>query len=609
MTTDQANVPRPIFTRRQMLRGVVGAGAAMLAAPIIANASDEEPEIQHDPVPNSFRYRDGELIEVDDSNGISLFSSTPSWGRDAEGYWCNNKGERIQGALLRGIDVSSHQGKIDWEAAKDDGVDFAIIRAAWSTPYTNGAGQYKSGIDDYWERNVSECERLGIPYGAYIYSYSTNINSAAKYAEHILSLLKGHNPSYPIYIDIEDESTRDGNLNGVASTFCRLIESAGYKAGVYASKSWFTDYLNSSELNNWSKWVAQYYSECTYKGSYDMWQASSSTTINGVGRADINFDFVGLAGDSDVPSKKWSRVYGSTKLDTMAAISQEGWNTSGSVVLATIDRFMDALAASSLAGSLNCPILLTEHDALSSQAASEIRRLGVSHAYIIGGPIAVAECVDQSIVSLGCSHVERVYGNDYQATACAISNRVLTGSHSDTLIVATARTFHDALSISPYAYRYKAPVYLCDGNNTLSSATLQAIRDSGLKKAIILGGSLAVDEGVESLLANAGVSSVKRISGATRFETSALIANWELAQGMTVSNLAYATSDTFYDALAGGPLCGKRNSVLLVTGDDDKSNVTGFGSDQREAIAAGVVFGGPIAISHSCWNSIVRYCG
>lgn len=604
-----ANDGRILFTRRQALAAAAGLGLAALVGPTQARA-DDATEVMDDPVPNSFRYKDGELIEPEDSgSAVSLYSAAPAWGRDEEGYWCNNKGDRIPGALLRGIDVSSHQGRIDWEAAKADGVDFAIIRAAWSTPYTNRYGQYQSGIDDYWERNVSECERLGIPYGAYIYSYSTNSNSAVKYAQHILGLLNGHNPTYPIYIDIEDDSTRDGNLNAVASTFCRTIESAGYKAGIYASKSWFTDYLNSSELNSWSKWVAQYYSECTYSGPYDMWQATASANINGVGRVDVNFDFVGLAGDKDVPSSKWARVYGTTKLDTMSEISRTGWSSSDSVVVATIDRFMDALAASALAGSLGCPILLTAQDSLSSQAANEIKRLGASRAYVIGGPIAVASTVDDEIHSAGCRTVERVYGDNYQETACEIARRVLGGSHSDTLIVATARTFHDALSISPYAYRYKAPVFLCDGENSLSSSTLAAIEGSGLKKAVVLGGTLAVDGGVEGQLADIGVSSVTRISGDTRFDTSSLIAEWEIQQGMTVSNMAFATSNTFHDALAGGPLCGVNNSVLLVVGDENKSNVTGFGAKHRDSVVRGVVFGGPIAVSNACWNSIVRYCG
>lgn len=291
-------------TRRQALLIAAGLGLSSFidSSPALADEVEEVTDVLDDcdRVANSFRYRDGEPIVEDDDFGVMTLSSVVPWGKDEAGNWCNNLGEPIPGALLRGVDVSSHQGKIDWEAAKKDGVDFAIIRAAWSTPYTNSKGEYQNGIDSYWECNVSECERLGIPYGAYIYSYATQANYAVEYADHILKLLEGHTPSYPIYIDIEDESTRYGNLNAVAKAFCERVEDAGLRAGVYASKSWFTDYLASSELDQWSKWVAQYYSECTYAGSYDMWQASSSTEVDGIGRVDINFDFVGLA-DAPLP--------------------------------------------------------------------------------------------------------------------------------------------------------------------------------------------------------------------------------------------------------------------------------------------------------------------
>lgn len=291
-----------LVTRRQALRIAAGLGLSPFIGSGVALADEGRDDSGlldgDDRVENSFRYRNGELIAEDDNSGVRTLSSVAPWGKDEAGNWCNDLGEPISGALLRGVDVSSHQGIIDWEAAKRDGVDFAIIRAAWSTPYTNNKGVYQSGIDSYWERNVSECERLGIPWGAYIYSYATQANYAVEYANHILKLLQGHCPSYPVFIDIEDNSTIYGDLNAVAKAFCMRVEAAGYRAGIYASKSWFTDYLTSSDLNQWSKWVAQYYSECTYAGSYDMWQASSTTEVDGIGRVDINFDFVGLSNGS-----------------------------------------------------------------------------------------------------------------------------------------------------------------------------------------------------------------------------------------------------------------------------------------------------------------------
>ena len=105
----------------------------------------------------------------------------------------------------------------------------------------------------------------------------------------------------------------------------------------------------------------------------------------------------------------------------------------------------------------------------------------------------------------------------------------------DTCIIATSWKFQDALSVAPYAYWKKAPIYLCDdGSNKLSAETEKAIKAGGYKSAIIVGGPIAVDSGVEARLENCGIPSVKRIYGETEYETSAAIADWETKCGMSV---------------------------------------------------------------------------
>ena len=94
------------------------------------------------------------------------------------------------------IDVSEHQKTIDWNKVKPK-IDGAIIRCGYGD-------NIKSQDDKYWHRNVSECERLGIPFGVYLYSYAANDAQAKSEAEHALRLLKGHKLSYPVYIDFEE---------------------------------------------------------------------------------------------------------------------------------------------------------------------------------------------------------------------------------------------------------------------------------------------------------------------------------------------------------------------------------------------------------------------
>ncbi len=250
---------------------------------IVEQQEQEEEEL----IENSWRYKDGELI-----SGISRASRAVGAWSNVNGVFYNDRGEVIEGAVAKGIDVSYHNGVINWEQVKNSDVDFAIIRC--------GFGSNTTGNDDrQWLRNVTECERLGIPYGVYIYSYAMSVEAASSEADHVLRLLKGHNPTYPVFYDLENEkapydqsSLSAKTLGDMAETFINKVEAAGYDTGVYANKNWFTNILTDSRFNNWDRWVAQYNSVCNYTGDYTMWQCTSSGRVPGIsGNVDINFAF------------------------------------------------------------------------------------------------------------------------------------------------------------------------------------------------------------------------------------------------------------------------------------------------------------------------------
>lgn len=217
---------------------------------------------------NSWRYQDGQPIE----------SSSGDRSLNDEAYHEN--------ATRKGIDVSEHNGVIDWAQVKASGIDFAIIRCGYGMDYSNQD-------DLYWQRNVSECERLGIPYGVYIYSYATNTVRAKSEAEHVLRLVQGHNLSYPIFFDMEDDSTAElsnGQLAEIADTFCSAITDAGYPVGIYANLNWWNTKLTDSRFSQWYRWVAQWNSTCTYTGDYTLWQYSSAGSVPGIsGEVDMNY--------------------------------------------------------------------------------------------------------------------------------------------------------------------------------------------------------------------------------------------------------------------------------------------------------------------------------
>ena len=225
--------------------------------------------------PNSWRYANGVLIDAGNE------------GIDAQSLADDSL---PNGAVARGIDVSNFQGTIDWSQVKAAGIEFAILKV----------GPVYGKPDSTFERNATECERLGIPYGVYYYSYARSVADANKEADRTLAWLGGHHPSLPIYYDLEDSYIlEDSNfskdkLAQIAQTFCNRMEAVGFKAGIYANLNWFNNYLNSPSLSGYDRWVAQYNWRCDYSGSYSFWQYSSGGNVPGVnGSCDMNYCFNG----------------------------------------------------------------------------------------------------------------------------------------------------------------------------------------------------------------------------------------------------------------------------------------------------------------------------
>lgn len=207
---------------------------------------------------------------------------------------------------VKGIDVSKHQGKIDWNKVKEAGIGFAILRVGYGDNVV-------TQDDDRFRENANACTALGIPFGAYIYSYATSVEHAKSEAEHMLRMLDGYKLSYPVYYDLEDEVTAacsNYEIEQIASTFATMIQEAGYTVGIYANKYWWTTHLTGSIYEQWERWVAQYYSECTYSGNYGMWQYGSAGRVDGISEpVDVNICYkdypaiiAGTVEDAPVPA-------------------------------------------------------------------------------------------------------------------------------------------------------------------------------------------------------------------------------------------------------------------------------------------------------------------
>ncbi len=191
----------------------------------------------------------------------------------------------------KGIDVSEHNGELNWQEIKDSGIQFAIIRCSW--------GHFVE--DKMLRKNVAGCERVGMPYGLYHYSYATDTETMEVEARGLVNLIKEFHPLYPVYIDMEDADgykaqqgiiDDDALLVEIIRYTCRAIEAAGYYAGIYSNLYWFTTKLNASELDSFDKWLAQWAEAPTFDKPFGMWQYTSDGSVPGSSpRTDMNIAY------------------------------------------------------------------------------------------------------------------------------------------------------------------------------------------------------------------------------------------------------------------------------------------------------------------------------
>ena len=187
---------------------------------------------------------------------------------------------------MKVIDVSKHQGDINWPAVKAAGIDTAIIRCGYGD-------DIPSQDDEYWKINVERARAAGLRIGAYLYSYADSVAHAVSEAAHAIRLLQGISLDLPIFYDMEDENTTGkcspDLLGDMAEVFCKALQNAGYQVGIYANKYWFTNKLTDPRFEKWDKWVAQYHDVCTYEGEKVGWQYTSTGSVDGVqGKVDIS---------------------------------------------------------------------------------------------------------------------------------------------------------------------------------------------------------------------------------------------------------------------------------------------------------------------------------
>lgn len=202
-----------------------------------------------------------------------------------------------------GIDVSVFQGDIDWDAVKNDGIDFVMLRVGY-----RGYGQKGiMGKDDKFDSNYEGAKKAGLKVGAYFFSQATNESEAREEAAFVLDAVRDCPLDYPIAYDWEFVDNGEARTNGMTSeditvcakAFCEAIKSAGKVPVIYFNCE--TGYFNYDlpQVKDYGFWLAEYYDTPSFYYNYKMWQYSKTGSVDGIsGDVDMNISIVDFSGSA-----------------------------------------------------------------------------------------------------------------------------------------------------------------------------------------------------------------------------------------------------------------------------------------------------------------------
>ena len=389
--------------------------------------------------------------DVDDPQSFRVITSSDPVSNavsSANGLVHNSKFDNY--VKIDGIDVSYHNGNINWNAVAADGIDFAIVRI--------GYRGYDGGLlrtDNNFYQNMQGAQDAGLALGAYFYTQAITVQEAIDEAKLCIARVKDYNITMPIYFDVEETygEGKYGRLNtsglsiaqrtAIAEAFCQTIEEAGYEAGVYSSKNYFLNYLDPDYLSTKYKvWLAHYTSQTNYKGDYQMWQYSETGSVSGIsGNTDMNVlysekiniveDLITIQ-DAETPVRPSITGDGTLSFESsnpsVASVDASGNITGISNGSAVITAISDNGSRDTVTVNVDLPpmsVLNYSGMLLSQIGATEvIGRSGVQLVSSDSSVVAVSE--DGTISAVGCGKAE-VTANDGQGNS-AVCSVIVTDS-------------------------------------------------------------------------------------------------------------------------------------------------------------------------------------
>ena len=308
-----------------------------------------------------------------------------------------------------------------------------------------------------------------------------------------------------------------------------------------------------------------------------------------------------LSGESSLSATVTAdRLSGRSRYETAVAISKSQFSNSKYVVLANGQAPNDILVASSLAGNLKAPILITERNALNASIKAEIQRLNASNIIVVGGSSKISSAVINALKAMG-KNVEVINGSSDADMSVKVANKALEFKSANTVILSSEKSLPDSLSASALAAKNGYPI-IYTGKNAISGVAKSFIKNGNISNVIIVGGDSTVSNRVLNSVKSMG-KAVSRVYGRSRYDTSLSIAKTYFNNSSTVG---LATGAEFVDSLTAGPVSGLNNQAILLVSNNALSS--GIKDYIKSTGAKSVyLYGGTSWLSEKFRGEVVKY--
>lgn len=291
-----------------------------------------------------------------------------------------------------------------------------------------------------------------------------------------------------------------------------------------------------------------------------------------------------------------NRIAGADRYDTADAIVEKGWTQSDMVVITSGVDFPDALCAGPLAKKYNAPIFLAAKDGLSDETIDKIKELNATKVIIVGGKGAVSANVEIQLSGIGITSVQRIGGTNRYNTSVLVAEQL---NKPSAVVIALGDNYPDVLSISAIASQQGMPIILAS-KNSLSDEAVNYIKNSGVTKTYIVGGTSVLSSSIENSVPNP-----IRLSGSNRYETNLAVLN-QFTPNLMFNNVYIATGNNFADALAGCELAAKSQSPIILVSNNLTSRMSNYIKRHISINTNVIALGGNNAVNDSIIEEILE---